>query len=384
MIDQDYSSELKKSYYEPISKVSGFYYDEQMRNPFLSIGLYPNTVPGSGPDGWTNVPDPDMDSPTASYRYSQTPICEAIVSQDFNVSIHNTFSDFGGDPIGQLWNKNRAMAPYASEFAKILHTMTEKGKEFENANYGRNEEGKTWGKAITSFVNTVTGKLANGLENNAELLSKALVVQGTRFTYYADTDISFGSNFGLRFTIFPSYGSKSVKADGSPGNARIFVSVYDQVIKIIPYVIGDFIPVDASSLGATVDEFIKKIASWQLPPAGFRADLKDVDNVQRGTMKLRIGPYFAIENLVIENAQFNFSKTMVKNPANDSIGDETRYTPAFCEVSLVLKPATKFSKNSLKRFIDGSATKNYRTAVAKNMQSNYDIVKKDCKDLESK
>ena len=173
-------------------------------------------------------------------------------------------------------------------------------------------------------------------------------------------------------------------SDGSYTGRKEFVSVYKQVEDIIPYVIGDFIPVDKTGLGATVDEFIKKVASWQLPPAGFRADLKDVDNVQRGTMKLRIGPYFAIENLVIENAQFNFSKTMVKNPNISTISDPERYTPAYCEVSLVLRPATKFSKNSLKRFIDGSATKNYRTAVANKMNSSYSKLESEYGQLEGK
>lgn len=382
MIDQDYSSELKKSPYEPISKVSGFYYDEQMRNPFLSIGLYPNTeLNGKEPDGWGPVDNPDPDSAPAKYQYRTKPLCEAIISQDFNVSISNSFTDFGGDPIGQLWNQNRAMAPYASEFAKILGKMTEKGKEFASSQ-SSNDGG--WGAGWANFLTKITEKLGEGFGKNAELLSKALVVQGTRFSYYSDTNVSFGSNFGLRFTILPSFGTKSAKVDGSYTGRKEFVSVYKQVEDIIPYVIGDFIPVDKTGLGATVDEFIKKVASWQLPPAGFRADLKDVDNVQRGTMKLRIGPYFAIENLVIENAQFNFSKTMVKNPNISTISDPERYTPAYCEVSLVLRPATKFSKNSLKRFIDGSATKNYRTAVANKMNSSYSKLESEYGQLEGK
>jgi hypothetical protein len=43
----------------------------------------------------------------------------------------------------------------------------------------------------------------------------------------------------------------------------------------------------------------------------------------------------------------NFSKNMVKNPEDNSV------SPLFCDVALNLRPASKFTDLSLKKFING-------------------------------
>jgi hypothetical protein len=104
-----------------------------------------------------------------------------------------------------------------------------------------------------------------------------------------------------------------------------------------------------------------------LPPGGFEAELKDVDIVQKGTLKLRFGTFYALDNLVINNCNFTFSKTMVKNPSSKTGPD---LTPMYCDVTLSLRPITKYSKEKLIQFIDAKtdpATKSYLEQVNKNI-----------------
>ena len=143
---------------------------------------------------------------------------------------------------------------------------------------------------------------------------------------------------------------------------------------ILPYVIGEFKNVD--EIPGDAGKFVQQYASWQLPPGGFTADIKNVDNVQSGTLRLRIGVRYAIENLVISGAQFNFSKTMVKNPESSDITNDDYLVPLSCDVILNLKPATKSSRKSLERFVFGDASKKYREDYLKDMEKDYKKIDK--------
>ena len=63
---------------------------------------------------------------------------------------------------------------------------------------------------------------------------------------------------------------------------------------------------------------------------------------------LRFGAYYAITNLVVENANFNFSKQMTKNPNPNA---SELLSPLYCDVTIQLRPATKYSDKSLKEFV---------------------------------
>ena len=240
------------------------------------------------------------------------------------------------------------------------------------------EEGK-----VASLMSKAT-ELMSTFSNNSSLdeyLNKSLVVQGTRFTYYSGTGISF-NNLGMRFTIFPRYDES--------GN---FMSVLDQIGDILPYIVGRFVPFHISDtqtaslvqkfVGSTaikdVESFVSQYVNWQEPPGGFMAKNKDVDQTgitdvdspQFGTLKLKIGGLYAITNLVCADASLTFSKQMVKGPSS-----ETPLTPLYCDVNLMLKPATKYSDKSLMRFINGKAMESDQNNIKKRLKDGLDAAKK--------
>lgn len=125
------------------------------------------------------------------------------------------------------------------------------------------KEGSLLRKGLNGLAN-VLGNMSSTNENMANYLSRSLVVQGTRFSYYSGTGIDFG-NLQMKFTLFSQY----IKEKDS----YIFKSVDDQLQKILPYIIGEFKPVTEGGDG-DVGKFIQEFASWQMPPGNFSADLK--------------------------------------------------------------------------------------------------------------
>jgi hypothetical protein len=337
--------------------ISGFYYDQQLENPVLRVSLHPNTVyskeGSTAEEKWKHVDHPEetVEIPEVEmWKYSTIPIAVALCNEDFSVDIVNEWTNFGDDPIGAMWNQNKASAPYMREFAKGLSDISSKTKSYLNDPDGNLSKVS---RGAFELIEALGDFGSDRLETQARYLSRALIVKGTRFSYYSGTGIAFG-NLIMKFTLFPKW-------EGST-----FVSVIDQIQGIMPYIIGDYI--DVTELGTKgVGEFVKEFASWQLPPGGFEAELKDVDIVQKGTLKLRFGTFYALDNLVINNCNFTFSKTMVKNPSSKTGPD---LTPMYCDVTLSLRPITKYSKEKLIQFIDAKtdpATKSYLEQVNKNI-----------------
>ena len=393
--------------------IHGFYYDEELKNPFLSVTLHPNMILHRNSEGkiyvtdeglpeWIRVgssgsikssgkpkisgkkkkssktdegtSDEGKDNDSFSYtkasagnltedirddrklQYAVTPIARAIVSEDFQVAISNTWSDFGGDPLGNLWNQNKPMAAYADAFSDVFESISKSAKDAEDSSKNSVEKG------FASVVNKVASAMKKGQDAQAKYLNRSLVAQGTRFTYYGGTGVGFG-NLGLKYTIFPEY-----LVDKKNGKI-VFSSVNDQLRELFPYVIGDYMGISPNlfkvgqnlfegtsfnralkTLEDDFGEFVHQWFSWQLPPGGFKPNLHYIDTVQEGTLKLKIGPYYALENLTVENCQLNFSKEMVKDPIHPS-----KLSPLYCEVNLSLKPATKWTKNALMAFVEGRA-----------------------------
>ena len=390
--------------------VQGFYYDEELNNRFLSVTLHPNMiikrdangkiyVTGEGLPVWvkagtyegkgTGTGKNDARNYNNGYgeegasfeyssnnatenvkdgrqiQYASVPIARSIVSEDFQVAIANQYSKFGGDPIGELWNSQKPMAPYVAEAGKIFKTIAQKAREWVKNNDASD--------TIADGLERLSNKIGNSQAKQAEYLNRSLVAQGTRFTYYSGTGTSFGG-LNMRYTIFPEY---TFDNSGKPK----MLTVSDQLRELYPYVIGDYVALSPTLFSSEKDKyeqssFMKALNtlksdlgdfahdwfSWQLPPGGFKPNLHYIDNVQEGTLKLKIGPYYALENLVCENCQLNFSREMVKDPITQE------YSPLYCEVNLSLTPATLWTKNALMAFVEGRARDDidYNKNVMKN------------------
>lgn len=361
--------------------INGWYYDTQLNNKLTSVTLHSNkwydkTIDngtykdgvtkkrsggfknwnqiegdnGFGPNG--NATDDDRFATHAGVTdtgdgsgYGIDPICKSILAEDFNVTISNTWSEFGGDPVQELWNGARVKyAPYAKNIIETLGVLAQKNEEArQNENNGN----------ITSWITNLISKLSNGVQNLTKdmdivrFLNKALISQGTRFSYYGGTGISFG-NLGMRFTLFPKWDEYGD-----------FITVTDQVSKLYPYFIGrleKFEEVDTilKKFGDTTTngdpkfyDFLQKCFMWQSPPNDYKAEIFDIDVTQEGTLKLKFGCQYELANLLCTDMMLNFSKGMVKSPKDNTL------SPLYCDIALNLRPATKFTDLSLKKFIGG-------------------------------
>jgi hypothetical protein len=337
--------------------------------------------------------------------YRIEPLVSAILTEDFNVSIANNWSSVNGDDvISGIWNGLRTIAPYTSMVGTALDAIDNATKD------------PTIDQPITSkFANALTKltKRARGIKNAIDPhINEQLVVQGTRFAYYAGSGTAFG-NLGMRFTIFPKYSESG------------FITVVEQAKNILDYTNGKFRTDDlsmikmianmwASTIKDTAEEAkdlvntkiapkldewasdlksgwenntITKKASkvsnelvrilgvgiteaknvadditslitergligWQSAPGGYVPSYRDIDEPIEGTLKLRIGTQYAISSLLCQDATLVFSKVMVKDPFTGKI------SPLYCDVNLTLTPASKFANERLSGFIGASGSFN--------------------------
>ena len=437
--------------------VHGFYYDEELDNPLLTMTLHPNrkynnydgklsdiiknldkhgnyvdftggqavtrdsegkviekydendtSISTAAVDNlWSDFPaeecEEDADSrKNVKHKYWKKPIARAILNEDFNIDVQNIWTNFGGDPIGDIWNQQKSKAPYAEFMADALRMISAKTQDYidkKTAENGGDNKGTRW----LEFISNITKGGAELKETQKKYYNRSLVVNGTKFTYYSQQNINF-NNMVMKYTIFPNWDTN--------GNTSTFVSVFDQVELLLPYVMGDYIPVyevrelanrlknidttssssvgteikkvgkgigesavDPGSSGQSFCDLVEDMASWQLPPGGFEPDLKYIDNVQKGTLKLRFGSFYSLDNLVISGCNFNFSKTLVKNPtAKDG---KNLLSPLWCDVTLQLRPATLFSKESFMRFVKGDGTQKTREILETRMKESLDQIKND-------
>jgi hypothetical protein len=125
------------------------------------------------------------------------------------------------------------------------------------------------------------------------------------------------------------------------------------------------------SNGGVVKEVANNCFMFQRPPGGYETEMKDIDIVQKGTLKLKIGNYYEIANLVCSDIMLNFSKNMVKNPKEGTL------SPLFCDVAISLRPTTKFSDKSLRKFVGGNTelTKTLTTVMKSNIDREKDMIK---------
>lgn len=323
----------------------GFYYDSQLEDPFLSISLHPNTYKNEKGE-WKEYKS-DILTPTMGGKYdcySKTPIARCIMTDDFIYSINNNWTDYnGGNAIENLFDQFK---PYAPILAKGAKGLEEGLKSMMGDNYG------------SAFVNTANkvGKIAvDLLSKGSNFLNNALMVQGTRFTYYSGSSVNF-NNMELKFIVFSDW------VNGE------FQSVDDYIKNLHQYVLGDYHPVMNATGNKDLDKFIGEYVGYQSPPGGFTMDTQQIkDNglnvILKGTMRLNIGGQYAISNLIIKNMTVTLSKTRAKNPV---IRGGT--VPLYAEVTLQLGPACMIVNKGFNSIIDHTGV---QTDIIKPMTEQY-------------
>ena len=348
------------------NRKSCWYYDDQLDNRLTSISLHANTVCVNGK--WMLAKN-NIDAG----GYLLEPLCRSVMGEDFNVSIANTWSDIGGDPISGMVNDiMHAAAPYANGIQRAVEEIGKKANEWGAANPAEVVTDEKTGKKKSKFsiahqvkgfadwVKDKNDKYGDGL---IDFMNSNLIVQGTRFMYYGGTGLSFG-NLGMRFTIFPQWVGENQ-----------FLTVNQQLEKLFPYSIGKYEPlVFTTEVEGKKQTHASDILGWQRPPAGYRAEYKDIDlKALQGSLKLRIGAFYVLESLVCESLTFALSRQMVKKPLGakyvgvntgtigegsteqlDKITTDTiAFSPLYAEVNLMLRPATKYSDIAMRDFIYG-------------------------------
>jgi len=51
-----------------------------------------------------------------------------------------------------------------------------------------------------------------------------------------------------------------------------------------------------------------QLIAWQQAPGGFKSDYRDIDTKQEGTLLMKFGGLYSVNNLVVESANLVFSK----------------------------------------------------------------------------
>lgn len=349
------------------NKESCWFYDHQLNNRLTSISLHANTRYDEDSKTWIRATEDYY-----SHRYGGVdkggyyvnPLCRSVLMEDFSVAIANTWSDLGGDPISGMVNDlMHSVAPYANAVNSALVKIGQMATEWKGGQEQEfDENGKpkfTLAGTLANWAESAGDVAAKRGEDLVDMLNSNLIMQGTRFSYYGGTGISFG-NLAMRYTVFPKW------IDGG------FLTVNQQIEDLLPYTIGKYetLKFNAKDKEGNVDTYASDIIGWQRPPAGYRADYKDIDNkALKGTMKLRIGAFYVLEGLVCESLTFNMSRQMVKKPKEVGYNQVTvgsdriirlspdtetiNFSPLFADVVMVFRPATKYSDTVMKNFIYG-------------------------------
>ena len=365
-------------------EVSGFYYDMQKSNPMQRITLHANTKPPEEDyrtwPAWSsatcnsafplkNETDLDPDTGSEKFKYGAMPICSSILQEDFNVSIANTWGDFiGGQQLESMWSGIKSFEPYLNFGAENLSKI---GKGIST--YIKNTPNSVFSGINPDNVDKFFNKASDVVDHIGSVASRQLVVQGTRFKYYSGTGIAF-SNLGMRFTLFADH-VPQLAFDKSKNLLKIngykFQTVDEQLAALMPYAVGKFVNLLGDSDGENAvkgifgNDFVKDNKNiintwlgWQMPPGGFRADLQYIDSVQTGTLMLKLGPYYRLKNLIIQDIQLNYSKHSAKYIEKKGTSYDIKTCPLYCDVNITFSPASKYSNRMLEEFVMGRSSSN--------------------------
>lgn len=327
-----------KNIFEDVNN-SGFYYDSQLNDPFLSITLHANKKTEDGGKTWIDWPGKHLEStgsPGKAGNYGAEPIARCILTEDLVYSIQNNFTDNNmGNPLESLFE---TFKPYAPILGNLSDELTKGAGEAAKAN--------NFGSAIARTLGNSAKAVAPWMKDAEKYLNKALMIQGTRFTYYNGTSFNF-NNLEMKYTVFSDYLS-----DGQ-GNWE-FHPVEDYIKELAPYAFGKYEPADIDVGRKNVSKFIHDYVGFQNPPGGFKMDTKCLDNVLEGTLRLNIGGMWAIDNLVLKNMNVVMSKVQAKDPRDGNTG---KTLPLYAEITLQLAPASTIIDTGYDRIINHKGMK---------------------------
>ena len=369
--------------------ISGFYYDQQLRQPEMIMSLHPSTVPNE--KGGEKTEETDKDGKKKMYvedywvaeadnliestkidvggtmiGYSSIPIAVAVLSEDFQVGVANQFDDTSiVDDITSMVNSVKPLSVYTDYVVKAAGGTAEKMKEWMAKN-GTDKISAGLTKAV-EWVGNTAGQIG-------PYLNRAIVVQGSRFSKYNGTGVAFG-NLSMKFTLFSDWSAEIIRSNSNdyPGfydfGEYKWQSCIDKVEKIIPYCVGKYVGGDFNIENKEVRDLLNQFIGWQIPPGGYKPELKNIDNLQYGTLMVVFGGYYCIRNLVVSDAQFNFSKQRIKVPKSANTSPYIETVPMYCDVQLTLKPASKYSDVSFIEAIKGTQVATLRETI----NNNYNI-----------
>ena len=103
------------------------------------------------------------------------------------------------------------------------------------------------------------------------------------------------------------------------------------------------------SMAETISTFANKYVGWQSPPGGFESINRNIDVQQKGTLRLILGGFYTIDNLVIKDINVNVSRQLCKDPT-----DENNMVPLYADVQITLQPASVYTDLSLGRFLNSA------------------------------
>ena len=371
-----------------MSKLSGWYYDIhqdwQGINRLTTVSLHANSYYKKA-DSWGYSPktgaaatDEKMREPgTDTGRddghnpdfdedgYYVEPICTCVLQEDFQITVQNQWTDMGEDNAGRFINSLRVnLAPFAGTITEGLKTMETKYENLSDRDK-RELEGTIAGQILQPMISWLNKNVVGDNDRLAKYLNSAILVEGSRFSIYQGSNINF-NNMSMKFVVIPKW-------DPETG---IFISVTDQLKDLYHYFFGEFVSIDKEVVS---DTKLRSRITWQRPPAGYQADMSQLDATQKGSLKLKIGGNYSICNVVVEAAQLVFSKQMVKNPrvvheklmnpTGDVSGSEY-LTPLSCEVTLTLRPCTRYSDRTLLNIVQGAGMNAEKEMLANKMLEN--------------
>lgn len=350
---------------------SPFYHDSDILNTMFSVSLHANSELDEKTGEWRSVTEVVDDE-----GYSKEYLLRAPLLEDYNVSARNTWSEFGDDAIGSLWNSLKPYEPYVDQVTTMLDKIMKTNNELKDSGSSViNTSSFGIAENVVSMMKNVTSKAS-------KYLNRSLVVQGARFSYYSGTSTSFG-NLSMKFTVFSGW-----MVDYWTSGKTVWMSVDDQIGRIFPYVCGRYKKgvsnLEEGDLGMSketagqVNEIINEFTAWQMPPAGYKPDIKNIDNCAFGTLKLKFGAFYSLSSLICTNAQFNYSKQVTKM-WDKNLGKNVLY-PLYCDVILNFQPSTKYSDDAMRRFMSGDTMKDEISAVKQGLKNNLEKIKNQLKE----
>jgi len=143
------------------------------------------------------------------------------------------------------------------------------------------------------------------------------------------------------------------------------------------------IKIENKKIKESVSKFANAYIGWQSPPGGFESINRNIDVQQKGTLRLILGGFYTIDNLVIKDINVNVSRQLCKDPTN-----ENNMVPLYADVQISLQPASVYTDLCLGRFLNSAGMMSIIKATCKmdkekinkmrqEMQSKEDNNKKD-------